>query len=79
MGRKRVLGNRSRDEHYPATLEAVADLFPDGLPRDPATGEPYRYQPDAEGSYRLWGRGTDRTDNAGDIKADLVWAGGWSL
>jgi hypothetical protein len=57
----------------------VADLFPDGLPRDPATGEPYRYQPDAEGSYRLWGRGTDRTDNAGDIKADLVWAGGWSL
>jgi hypothetical protein len=61
---------------YPETLETVAAHFPGGLPVDPATGEPFRYQRDEEGTYRLWGRGVDRRDDQGEGKNDVIWTGG---
>lgn len=71
--------HQRRDGQYPASLEAVAGFFPNGLPPDPSTGEPYRYERSTDGSYRLWGRGIDRTDNAADAKKDVVWTGGVKL
>jgi hypothetical protein len=61
---------------YPETLETVAAHFPGGLPVDPATGEPYRYERHEEGTYRLWGRGVDRRDDQGEGKNDVIWTGG---
>lgn len=68
--------HQRRDGQYPASLEAVAGFFPGGLPPDPSTGEPYRYERGADGSYRLWGRGIDRADNAADVRNDVVRIGG---
>lgn len=51
---------------YPAGL-------PEGLPHDPATGQPYRYERVSDGGFRLWGLGLDQSDQGGDARSDVVW------
>ncbi|MFN0128655.1 MAG: hypothetical protein ACKV19_18440 [Verrucomicrobiales bacterium] len=61
---------------FPESIESVTWHFPDGLPRDLATGEPYHYTRLDDGSYRLWGLGIDQTDQGGDPDKDVVWGQG---
>jgi len=65
--------HRRQNGQYPATLESVAWRFPAGLPTDPASGDPFRYEVGENGTYRLWGRGVDRVDNNADRQTDIVW------
>jgi hypothetical protein len=57
---------------YPATLDAVSATFGGKIPRDIATGQPYFYQRDLDGGYRLWGTGIDRKSDGGDERADVT-------
>jgi hypothetical protein len=57
---------------YPEHLDALGSRFPDGLPQDIATGQPYFYQRDADG-YTLWGTGIDGTSERGDPESDISW------
>jgi hypothetical protein len=57
----------------PASLDAVdPDLLPE-IPLDPWCGEPYRYAPAGDGSFRLWGVHRDGVDDGGDPRKDDVW------
>ncbi len=62
---------RRQTGDYPATLDALAPQFPQGLPQDPATGQPYSYRTTAEG-YTLWGTGMDQTNQQGKEESDVV-------
>lgn len=62
-----------RTGNYPDSLDAVSNQFPNGAPRDIATGQPYFYQPDADGGYKLWGTGIDGKNNGGDQQNDVTW------
>lgn len=61
---------------FPQSLASVTGNFPDGLPRDLATGESYRYTKLDDGNYRLWGLGIDQIDQGGDPHKDVVWGRG---
>jgi hypothetical protein len=58
---------------YPDHLDAVSNQFPNGAPKDIATGQPYFYQRDANGGYRLWSTGIDGKSNGGDPETDVTW------
>lgn len=62
-----------RTGNYPDRLDAVSNQFPDGAPRDIATGQPYFYQRTADGGYKLWGTGIDGKSDGGDERADVTW------
>ncbi|MEO7099338.1 MAG: hypothetical protein ABI162_08245 [Luteolibacter sp.] len=62
-----------RTGSYPDSLDAIGGSFPDGAPRDIATGQPYLYQRDAEGGYKLWGTGIDGKSEGGNEKTDITW------
>lgn len=62
-----------RTGNYPDRLDAVSNQFPDGAPRDIATGQPYFYQRNADGGYKLWGTGIDGKSDGGDERADVTW------
>jgi hypothetical protein len=58
---------------YPDALDAISGSFPEGMPHDVATGQPYLYERTLSGSsYKLWGTGVDRTDDRGDPKKDIL-------
>lgn len=58
---------------YPDHLDAVSGQFPEGAPRDIATGQPYFYQRNADGGYTLWGTGIDGKNDGGDGRTDVTW------
>lgn len=58
---------------YPETLDAVSATFGGTPPRDIATGQPYFYQRDADGGYKLWSTGIDRRNDGGNEKTDILW------
>ena len=58
---------------YPDQLDAISDKFPGGAPLDIATGQPYLYQRDANGGYKLWGTGIDGKSEGGNEKTDVTW------
>jgi hypothetical protein len=58
---------------YPQNLEAVGSQLPGGAPRDIATGQPYFYQKEADGGYKLWSTGIDGKSDGGDDKNDITW------
>lgn len=58
---------RLRHGSYPATLAAVEEIFPEGMPLDPLTGEPYLYRRGADGALLLYGHGWNQRDNGGDF------------
>lgn len=58
---------------YPDRLDAISDKFPKGVPLDIATGQPYLYQPDGNGGYKLWGTGIDGRSDGGNEKTDVTW------
>jgi hypothetical protein len=62
-----------RTGQYPDRLDAVSSQFPDGAPRDIATGQPYLYQREPDGGYKLWGTGIDGKSEGGDAKTDVIW------
>ena len=62
---------------YPATLDAIAPSIGGGIPVDPFTGQPYRYQV-SSGGFLLYSVGADLTDDGGVFdyrKGDIVWRG----
>jgi|GEM_PF-1258543 len=70
--------HRRRRGAFPDTLDAIADSFPGDLPLDPCTEAPYRYRLLADGTYLLYGVGTNRIDESGLLKyafdqGDWVW------
>jgi len=65
--------HRRATGQYPDALDSVGAHFPDGLPLDLATGEPYGYRRQAEEGYRLWGRGLDQVDDGGTTRKDISW------
>ncbi len=65
---------RRANGSYPDSLASVAPAFPDGVPRDIATGGPFRYEKNDDGRFTLWGAGFDQHDNGGDPAHDVVWA-----
>ncbi len=62
-----------RTGNYPDRLDSISNKFPGGVPRDIATGQPYFYQRDPDGGYKLWGTGIDGKSDGGDGKADVTW------
>jgi hypothetical protein len=58
---------------YPEALDAVSGTFGGKIPRDIATGQPYFYQRDADGGYKLWGTGIDRTSEGNGLGTDQMW------
>jgi hypothetical protein len=62
-----------RTGNYPENLEEVGSQFPGGAPRDIATGQPYFYQKEADGGYKLWSTGIDGKSDGGDDKNDITW------
>lgn len=58
---------------YPDRLDAINDKFPGGVPLDIATGQPYLYQRNADGGYKLWGTGIDGKSEGGNEKTDVTW------
>ncbi len=54
---------------YPESLATL----PPGLPRDVATGQPYRYEKSPDGSFRLWSTDLDQADNGGVSGKDIVY------
>lgn len=58
--------------HYPDALDALSRSFPDGMPHDVATGQPYFYDRAPDDTYKLWGTGIDQTNNNGDAKKDIL-------
>jgi len=57
---------------YPATLDALRDRFPEGLPVDPFSGGPYRYTSDGQ-SFQLYSIGRNLEDSGGS--GHIVWPG----
>jgi len=55
---------------YPATLDALGDRFPEGLPVDPFSAGPYRYTSDGQ-SFRLYSIGRNLEDSGGS--GHIVW------
>jgi hypothetical protein len=55
---------------YPATLDALRDRFPEGLPVDPFSGGPYRYTSDGH-SFQLYSIGRSPEDSGGSDH--IVW------
>jgi hypothetical protein len=69
---------RAADGKYPASLDALVPDFLPELPLDPLSGEPFRYQFQADGSPHIWSVGGNLTDNGGKPhrefeKGDLIW------
>ena len=69
---------------YPETLEALTPRFMEKLPRDIISGEPLHYRRQANGTFRLYAVGWNRTDDGGQValkkdgsedreKGDWVW------
>jgi hypothetical protein len=58
---------------YPESLDAVSATFSGTMPRDIATGQPYLYQRDANGGYKLWGTGIDGKSDGGNDDTDVIW------
>ncbi len=59
---------------YPDRLEELAPFFPGGVPRDPATGQPFFYEKAPEGGCRLWSAGWDQKNDGGTDEAkDVVY------
>lgn len=58
---------------YPDKLDAVSGKLPGGVPLDIATGQPYLYQRNADGGFRLWGTGIDGKSEGGNEKTDVTW------
>ena len=58
---------------YPDHLDAISGQFPNGPPLDIATGQPYLYQRDEDGGYKLWGTGIDGKSEGGNEKSDVTW------
>jgi hypothetical protein len=58
---------------YPDRLDAINDSFPGGAPLDIATGQPYLYQRDTAGGYKLWGTGVDGKSDGGSEETDVTW------
>jgi hypothetical protein len=59
---------------YPENLDAVSATFSGTMPRDIATGQPYFYQRDANGGYKLWGTGIDGKSDGGNEETDVTWS-----
>ncbi len=59
--------------NYPDRLDAIGDKFSNGAPLDIATGQPYLYQRNEDGGYKLWGTGIDGTSEGGNEKTDVTW------
>ena len=73
-----------RHGQYPAGLSALLPEFAPTLPRDPADGNPLRYQLKPDGSFLLYSVGEDGIDNGGDaspaVKSESVnWSKGRDL
>lgn len=62
-----------RTGSYPENLEAVSSQFPGGAPQDIATGQPYFYQREPDGGYKLWSTGIDGKSDGGDDETDVTW------
>jgi hypothetical protein len=66
---------------YPARLEELVPEFFQTMPSDPLSAEPYRYQREENGRYKIWSIGWNEKDDEGksgvtlfDAKAgDWVW------
>jgi hypothetical protein len=52
---------------YPASLDALAPAYIDGLPHDIMNGQPYHYQLRPEGTYLLYSVGWNQTDEGGKV------------
>jgi len=44
------------------------------MPIDISTGQPYLYQCEESGGYKLWGTGIDGKSGGGDEMTDVTWA-----
>jgi hypothetical protein len=69
---------------YPETLAALEPDFFQRLPHDVLTGQPFKYQPNADGAFLLYSVGWNETDDGGTVeltksgnfdpnKGDWVW------
>lgn len=62
---------------FPATLDAIADMIPGGIPVDPFTGGQYTYRV-LDDSFMLYGVGHNLVDDGGRhdyMQGDIVWRG----
>lgn len=60
---------------YPGSLEELASKFPEGLPKDPFSGDAYHYTPSKDG-FLLYSIGPNWVDDGGQsdgIFKDLGW------
>ncbi len=60
-----------RQEHrsYPASLAELVPAYLDEVPKDPFSGDDFRYQPQLD-SYVLYGVGPNRRDDGGRAAGD---------
>ena len=78
MARMAILLQRHRAQFgaYPETLEAVAEGFGGTLPANPLTGEPFRYERQAD-TFRLWCFDDYVDDNGVNHIGMSIWPGEW--
>ena len=73
MAGEAVSSTRSESGARRGTPVAEVPLVSVMLPRDIATGQPYLYQRDANGGYKLWGTGIDGKSDGGNDDTDVIW------
>ena len=63
---------QSRHGHYPAQLTELAPEILTSGPLDFMNGQPFHYQPDADGSYQFYSVGFDQVDDGGKTMDQLA-------
>jgi len=59
---------RLTTSRYPETLAALEPDFLQRLPHDVLTGQPLKYQPNADGTFLLYSVGWNETDDGGTVE-----------